>query len=195
MSELKAAVVQDADTDRVLMLGWMNDDAHRRTTETGWVTFWSRSRQELWEKGATSGNRLSLVSIVADCDGDAYLVSARPTGPICHTGSATCWVDAGGPTFASLATLWEVIADRAEHRPPQSYTTRLLEAGPDATGRKLVEEATEVLLAAKDHSAGAADDTRVAEEAADLLYHLLVVLAERRIDPQTVLDVLSARRR
>ncbi len=194
MKALRAAVVQDADTARVLMLGWMNDDAYLRTIETGWVTFWSRSREELWEKGATSGNRLRLVSLVTDCDDDAYLVTARPTGPVCHTGTDTCWGDVDGPSFAALDSLWDVIADRADHRPPDSYTARLLEAGPDGPGRKLVEEAAETLMAAKDHAVGAVDDVRVAEEAADLVYHLLVVLAERKIDPRLVLDVLRQRR-
>lgn len=191
---LVAAVVQDAETARVLMLGWMNDEALRRTRETGRVTFWSRSRHELWEKGATSGNWLELVSVDPDCDGDALLVRAVPHGPTCHTGTATCWADQPTAGFAALDRLWEVVSDRAEQRPEGSYTTRLLSQGPEGPGRKLVEESTEVLLAAKDHAAGAADARRLAEEAADLLYHLLVMLAEREVDPAEVLAVLATRR-
>lgn len=192
---LAAAIVQDAETARVLMLGWMNEEALARTRETGRVTFWSRSRGELWEKGATSGNWLELVSIELDCDGDALLVKARPHGPTCHTGARTCWGDQAIAGFAALDLLWEVISSRAEDRPIGSYTTALLAQGPETAGRKLVEEATEVLLAAKDHAAGEADDRRVAEEAADLVYHLLVVLAERKVDPAEMLAVLAARRR
>ncbi|MFP3915666.1 MAG: bifunctional phosphoribosyl-AMP cyclohydrolase/phosphoribosyl-ATP diphosphatase HisIE [Actinomycetota bacterium] len=192
--ELMAAVVQDVENARVLMLGWMNQDALDRTRESGRVTFWSRSRGELWEKGETSGNWLELVSIDADCDGDALLVKAIPHGPTCHTGSTTCWGEQPAAGFAGLDHLWEVISDRARRRPEGSYTTHLLEAGPEGPGRKLVEESTEVLLAAKDHASGTAGDRRVAEEAADLLYHLLVILAERDISPTQVLSVLADRR-
>lgn len=192
---LVAAVVQDAETARVLMLGWMNREALDRTRNTGRVTFWSRTRRELWEKGATSGNWLELVSVDVDCDGDALLVRAVPHGPTCHTGTATCWGDQPTPGFAGLDRLWDVVSDRAEERPEASYTARLLSQGPEGPGRKLVEESTEVLLAAKDHSTGTADDRRLAEEAADLLYHLLVLLAERKLDPAEVLSILASRRR
>lgn len=195
MDDLVAAIVQDADTAEVLMLGWMNPEARQRTEETGWVTFWSRSRQELWTKGETSGNKLGLVSITADCDGDAYLVEARPTGPICHTGTRTCWGDDRRPGFASLDHLWGVIAARAADRPAGSYTASLLGAGPDGPIRKVMEEATEVVMAVKDHAAGLAGNDRLAEETADLLYHLLVVLAERQVAPEQVLGVLASRRR
>jgi phosphoribosyl-AMP cyclohydrolase / phosphoribosyl-ATP pyrophosphohydrolase len=190
------AVVQDAASRRVLMLGWMNREALERTRTTGRVHFWSRSRQEMWEKGATSGNWLEFESLTADCDHDALLVQARAHGPTCHTGTATCWGDAdAADDFAVLADLWEVIVSRARTRPAGSYTSRLLEAGPEGPGRKVVEEATEVLLAAKDHATGAADERRVAEEAADLVYHLMVLLAERGIDISLVWEVLAERRR
>lgn len=192
---LVAVVVQDPDTCRVLMLGWMSPEALDRTQSSGRVTFWSRSRQELWEKGATSGNWLELISITPDCDGDALLVEARPHGPTCHTGTGTCWGDPDDAGFAALDGLWKVIAERARSRPEGSYTASLIASGPEGAGRKLVEEATEVLLAAKDHASGAATQDRVAEEAADLLYHLLVLLAERDIAPSAMLDVLASRRR
>lgn len=191
---LVAAIVQDVETAQVLMLGWMNSEALEATRSSGRVTFWSRSRQELWQKGATSGNWLELVSIEVDCDGDALLVQAVPHGPTCHLGTATCWGDRTAPGFAGLDRLWETIDERATTRPDGSYTARLLAAGPDGPGRKIVEEATEVLLAAKDHASGTADDRRLAEEAADLIYHLLVLLAERRVAPAAVLSVLAERR-
>jgi phosphoribosyl-AMP cyclohydrolase / phosphoribosyl-ATP pyrophosphohydrolase len=194
-AELVPAVVQDPDSGRVLMLAWMNADSYRLTLESGLVTFWSRSRAQLWQKGESSGNRLEFVSALWDCDADTLLVTARPTGPVCHTGSLTCFDDeppAAG--FARLEGLWHVIADRALHRPAGSYTTSLLDQGPEGPGRKVTEEAVEVLLAAKDHAGGVADDRRVAEEVADLLYHTLVLLAERGIDPAAVLEVLDERR-
>lgn len=194
-SGLVAAVVQDAATSSVLMLGWMSPDALRLTEETGRVHFWSRSRQELWEKGASSGNYFELVSMAADCDGDALLVRVHPRGPACHTGTTTCWGDDDPASLAILGEVWTVIAERAATLPPGSYTTSLLSAGPEAPGRKVVEEAMEVLLAAKDHYAGSVDDRRVAEEAADLIYHLMVLLAERSIPPVEVLEVLTQRRR
>ena len=195
-AELLPAIVQDDRTGRVLMLAWMNAAAHAATVETGRATFWSRSRDELWEKGATSGNRLLVESMTWDCDRDAILVGARPTGPVCHTGSITCFGDdPPGPGFASLDALWATIDARARERPAGSYTTALVESGPDGPGRKIIEEAVEVLLAAKDHAVGEADDRRVAEEVADLLYHLLVALAERSVDPALVMEILAERRR
>jgi phosphoribosyl-ATP pyrophosphohydrolase/phosphoribosyl-AMP cyclohydrolase len=195
---LVAGIVQDADTGRVLMLGWLNDESLRLTQETGDVTFWSRSREGLWRKGETSGNTLSLVDIAVDCDGDALLITARPAGPTCHTGAVSCFdaEPAGSArSFVEIDDLWRVIARRAVDRPPGSYTVRLLDAGVEGAGRKVTEEATEVLLAAKDHAAATADDARVAEEAADLVYHLLVLLAERGIDPALMLAELESRRR
>lgn len=196
MSEdLIPAIVQDVDTRRVLMLAWMNPQARRLTEETGLVHFWSRSRQRLWQKGEESGNVLRLVEIRSDCDDDTLLVIARPTGPVCHTGSDTCWdqpIDAG---FARLERLWSVIDQRAAERPEGSYTTTLFEKGPDLPARKVVEEATEVLMAAKDHANGVAEDRRLADEMADLTYHLLVLIRERGLKPSAILDVLADRER
>lgn len=194
-TDLVPAVVQDPVSGRVLMVAWMNEQAYRSTLETGRVTFWSRSRNELWAKGATSGNHLDFRSAAWDCDSDTLLVWARPTGPVCHTGSTTCFGDEPlGAGFGGLDRLWAVIAQRGRERPAGSYTTSLLQAGPEGAGRKVTEEAVEVLLAAKDHERGDADDRRVAEEVADLLYHTLVVLAERGIDPALVMEVLGERR-
>jgi len=190
---LIVGVVQDADTGAVLMVGYLNEESLRLTRETGRVWFWSRSRGELWEKGATSGNYLNLVSIREDCDGDALLIEAVPEGPTCHTGATTCFdASAPGQGFIQLEKLWATITERLANPTPESYTARLAEAGPDLTGRKLVEEATETLLAAKNHAAG---DTaqRVVEEAADVVYHLLALLAERNIPPSAVVAELARR--
>lgn len=189
---LVPAVVQDAGSGAVLMLGYMSEESLRLTLDEGLVTFWSRSRQELWRKGDTSGNRLELVAVTADCDGDALLVTARPSGPTCHTGESSCFGAEPGQGFRRMEGLWRTIMDRAARRPAGSYTAELLAGGVNATTRKVVEEAAEVLLAAKDHAAGL-DEGELAEEAADLIYHLLVVLAERNEDPAMFLDVLERR--
>lgn len=191
---LRAAIIQNDDTDAVLMLGWMDEEAAALTKETGLVHFWSRSRQQIWKKGAESGNTFELVSMVSDCDDDALLVRVRPSGPACHTGAETCWGSAPRQGFARLEALWAVIDSRAVVRPSNSYTVQLLAGGPDLPARKVVEEATEVLIAAKDHALGNATDDRIAEEAADLLYHLLVLLRERSVAPRTVFDQLAQRR-
>lgn len=185
-------IVQHAVTAQVLMLAYLNEESIARTRETGLVTFWSRSRDELWQKGETSGDTLSLVSMAADCDGDALLITALPSGPTCHTGKVTCFDDHTEQGLAWLEQLWDVIASRAVERPDGSYTTTLLDGGVEAVGRKVTEEATEVLLAAKDHAAGGPAD-RLAEESADLVYHLLVLLAERDMPPADMIDVLRAR--
>jgi phosphoribosyl-AMP cyclohydrolase / phosphoribosyl-ATP pyrophosphohydrolase len=176
--ELRAAIVQDAGTGRVLMLAWMNDEAERLTRETGEAWFWSRSRGQLWRKGETSGNTLAVEELRDDCDGDALLVRVRPAGPACHTGSVSCFAPG----------LWRTIAERAAERPPGSYTTELLDAGIGACARKVGAEAVELSVAALDES-----DERVVEEAADLVYHLYVLLAARGLDVAQVEDELRAR--
>jgi phosphoribosyl-ATP pyrophosphohydrolase/phosphoribosyl-AMP cyclohydrolase len=178
--ELKAAIVQDADSGRVLMLAWMDDEALRRTRETGQAWFWSRSRQELWHKGATSGNTLAVEELRDDCDGDALLLRVRAAGPACHTGSLSCFAPG----------LWRTIAERAQTRPEGSYVASMLDAGPAACGRKVAEEGVEVALAAASES-----DERVVEEVADVLFHSYVVLAARGLDPAQVEAELERRRR
>lgn len=187
-------VVQDSRTGQILMLAYLNRESYGLTRETGLVHFWSRSRQELWLKGATSGAMLKVNSISSDCDADTLLIGARPAGPACHRGVTTCFDDRPpAEGFQWLENLWEVIQSRAAQRPADSYTTRLLEGGVSHTGRKLVEEATEVLIAAQEHAHGNQPTRRVAEEMADLIYHLLVVAAERSIDPAEVITVLEER--
>jgi phosphoribosyl-ATP pyrophosphohydrolase/phosphoribosyl-AMP cyclohydrolase len=188
------AVVQDGRTRAVLMVAWMNREAADLTLATGRVHFWSRSRAELWEKGATSGNTMRALRVELDCDRDTVLVTVDPTGPACHTGSMSCFDDARPAGFADLETLWDTIRDRAARRPAGSYTTRLIAGGAQATGRKVLEEAAEVVEATIAHSERRADDARLAEEAADLIYHLLVLLAERDVSAGLVIDQLSKRR-
>jgi phosphoribosyl-ATP pyrophosphohydrolase/phosphoribosyl-AMP cyclohydrolase len=176
--ELRAAVVQDADTGRVLMVAWMDDEALRRTRETGEAHFYSRSRGRLWHKGETSGNTLAVEELREDCDGDAILVRARPAGPACHTGSLSC--------FAPW--LWRRVAERAETRPEGSYVAGLVEAGPAAAARKLGEEGLEAALAGAGES-----DERLVSELADLWFHSYVLLAARGLDPAAVEDELRRR--
>jgi phosphoribosyl-ATP pyrophosphohydrolase/phosphoribosyl-AMP cyclohydrolase len=160
------------------MLAWMDAEAERRTRESGEAWFWSRSRQEYWRKGATSGNTMAVEEIRDDCDGDALLVRVRPAGPACHTGSVSCFAPA----------LWRTISERARERPAGSYTVELLEAGVGATARKVGEEAVEVVTAALSES-----DERVVSESADLVYHLYVLLAARGLDLAAVEDELASR--
>ena len=204
------AIVQDRADGRVLMLAWVDREALDATLATGEVHFHSRSRDRLWRKGETSGNVLRLASIAVDCDADALLLTVDPAGPTCHRGTRSCFDLAEGPAlvtvgiqgFAWLETLWTTIAERAVTRPAGSYTTKLLDSGVDAAGRKVTEEATEVLMAAKDDAvaqvrgdtkARASARTALGAEAADLLFHTLVLLAERGIEPAAVLSVLRER--
>jgi phosphoribosyl-ATP pyrophosphohydrolase/phosphoribosyl-AMP cyclohydrolase len=203
---LVPAIVQHAADGRVLMLAWMDAEAMAATLDTGEVHFHSRSRGRLWRKGETSGNVLRLVDLATDCDADALLVTVDPMGPTCHRGTRSCFDPEGAPGerstqgFAWLESLWSTIASRAAARPEGSYTAALLAGGVDAAGRKVTEEATEVLMAAKDDAAAEASGadrsaTRdaLAGEAADLLYHALVLLAERGVPPAAVVDVLRSR--
>lgn len=205
---LVPAIVQDAADGRVLMLAWMDAEALRVTLETGIVHFHSRARDRLWRKGETSGHELRLLDLSLDCDADALLLQVDPIGPTCHRGTRSCFDADGAPAepttegFAWLESLWTTIASRAAERPPGSYTTSLLEGGVDAVARKVTEEATEVLIAAKDDAAAegsgaerSATRDALAGEAADLLYHALVLLAERGVGPSTVIDVLRGRHR
>jgi phosphoribosyl-ATP pyrophosphohydrolase/phosphoribosyl-AMP cyclohydrolase len=218
---LVVGVVQDVADGRVLMVGWLDVEALAATLGTGLVHFHSRSRGRLWRKGEQSGHVLHLRSLALDCDGDALLIGAEPAGPTCHRDTRSCFdpdalsqavpgastvpaslvrYDAQPQGFAWLESLWSTIRDRAETRPPGSYTVALLDGGVDKVGRKVTEEATEVLLAAKndERAAAAASDrtetrTLLAGEAGDLMYHALVLLAERDLEPRSVIDVLRAR--
>ncbi len=184
------AVVQDRSSGDVLMVAYANAEALALTASTGQAHFWSRSRKALWRKGETSGNTLAVASMHRDCDGDAVLMAVVPGGPACHTGSRTCFGSEAVTLAGGLGELEGVIAGRAKADPSESYTARLLGRGLEHTLEKVGEEATEVVLAAKGES-----DERLAEECADLVYHLMVVLAQRRLALARVLEVLAARRR
>ena len=184
------AVVQDATTGQILMVGYMSEESFEATLRTGLVTFYSRSKNRLWTKGETSGNHLRFLRHTVDCDGDALLIEAIPTGPVCHTGASTCFVDGPDGSFGFLGLLERVIDERAEEADEQSYTYRLLTEGPSASARKVGEEAVEVAIAALEET-----DERLKEETADLLYHLLVLLKSRGLRLRDAVEVLQNRHR
>jgi phosphoribosyl-AMP cyclohydrolase / phosphoribosyl-ATP pyrophosphohydrolase len=188
---LVPCIVQDWRTGEVLTLAWMNAEALARTRETGEMHFWSRSRDELWHKGETSGNVQAVRAIRYDCDGDTLLALVEPAGPACHTGARTCFFrgDMDAAPHEALATLQRTVAARDAERPEGSYTAALLEDPPRA-GAKVREEADEVARAAADES-----DERVAEEAADVLYHLIVLLRGRGLSLADAERILDGRRR
>ncbi len=189
---LVPCIVQDWRTGEVLTLAYMNEEALKRTRQTGEMHFFSRSRQELWHKGATSGNTQAVKAIRYDCDADAVLALVEPTGPACHTGERSCFhngdVNAGAP-YETLPILERTIAERAVSRPDSSYTAKLL-ADPGYAGAKVQEEAEEVVRAAREES-----DERVAEEAADVIYHLAVLLRGRGLSLADAEQVLDGRRK
>jgi phosphoribosyl-ATP pyrophosphohydrolase/phosphoribosyl-AMP cyclohydrolase len=178
--DLRAAIVQDADSGRVLMLAWMDDEALRLTRQSGEAHFFSRSRSRLWRKGETSGNTLAVQEMRDDCDGDAVLLRVSANGPACHTGSVSC--------FAPW--LWRTVRERAETRPEGSYVAKLLDGGSGAVAQKLGEEGVEAALAV-----AAEDDERVIAELADLWFASYVALAARGLDPSDVEAELARRAR
>jgi phosphoribosyl-AMP cyclohydrolase / phosphoribosyl-ATP pyrophosphohydrolase len=183
---LLPAVVQDADTLRVLMVGYMSRDALAKTLDSGQVTFFSRSKGRLWTKGESSGHVLTLVRLEADCDRDTLLVQARPQGPTCHLGTVSCFPDAPGDTLGELQAL---IRARHAERPPGSYTTKLFDAGIKRIAQKVGEEGLETALAAV-----VEDDDALLGEASDLLYHLIVLLQARGLSLDDARAVLDKRR-
>lgn len=188
---LLPAVVQDAQTGKVLMLGYMNREALDKTLRTRQVTFFSRSKQRLWTKGETSGNFLELVSLTDDCDHDTILVLANPNGPTCHTGTASCFGDEDftiAEQLSFLAKLEAVIAQRIADKPDGSYTARIWAQGPTRMAQKVGEEGVEVALAAATQ-----DDDRLISESADLLYHLALMLKSRNLSLARVVKELEQR--
>lgn len=200
------AIVQDAVSKEVLMLAYMNRESLQKTQDSGETWFWSRSRQELWHKGATSGNTQRVVSIAYDCDGDALVVQVIPNGPACHNGTYSCFTafpaagenagnaesarqEGGAGRFAIFNELEALIAAREAERPEGSYTTYLFEKGVDKILKKVGEEAAEVIIAAKNRS-----HDELQYEAADLLFHLLVLLREQKLPLDDVLQELQRRR-
>ena len=186
---LVPAVVQDAHTNKVLMVGFMNRKAFKKTEKRGRVTFFSRSRQKLWTKGETSGNFLDVVEILPDCDNDTLLIKAVPTGKICHTGADTCFKEKNKHDDF-LFELEKIVLDRKAKPVKSSHTSMLFERGVNKIAQKLGEEAVELIIEAKD-----SDDELFKGEAADLLYHFMVLLAERGISLEEVLKTLKLRRR
>ncbi|MDQ1000867.1 phosphoribosyl-ATP pyrophosphohydrolase/phosphoribosyl-AMP cyclohydrolase [Neobacillus niacini] len=193
---LVPAIVQDVETKEVLTLAYMNQESLTKTLETGETWFYSRSRQELWHKGATSGNTQSVVSVKYDCDQDAVLVLVEPKGPACHTGAVSCFTEGvvTERTATSLAdyqilqSLEKLIIEREKERPEGAYTTYLFEKGVDKILKKVGEEASEVIIAAKNR-----DKEELKWEAADLLYHLQVLLVEQGLPFKEVLKTLEER--
>ena len=191
MMELTPCIVQDSRTGEVLTLAYMNEESLERTRATGEMWFWSRSREELWHKGETSGNVQRLKALRYDCDNDAFVALVEPAGPACHTGERTCFYrgDMDLAPAEALAALERTIAERRDSEPEESYTASLL-ADPARIGEKVEEEAEEVARAARGES-----DERVAEEAADVLYHLAVLMAARGLSLADAYEALNDRRR
>lgn len=188
MDGLIPAVVQDAATLQLLMLGYMDEAALRATLASGRATFFSRSKERLWEKGETSGNHLAVQRILADCDGDSLLVEADPAGPTCHLGTPSCFSEQGADGVGWLAALRRIVAGRAAADPATSYTARLLGAGPERIAQKIGEEGVELALAAV-----ARDRDGCVEEAADLIYHLTVLMEARGFGWDDIVAVLRRR--
>jgi len=182
------AIVQDAATSQVLMLGFMNREALEISRKTGFVTFYSRTRRQIWTKGETSGNYLRLKSITPDCDGDTLLITALPDGPVCHTGNATCFSSENRNGIGFLNTLTDIIEERRNEPAEQSYTAKLLAAGPKRVAKKVGEEAVELALEAENP-----DNKRFLSEAADLVFHLQVLLASRKLSLADVAETLKQR--
>jgi phosphoribosyl-ATP pyrophosphohydrolase/phosphoribosyl-AMP cyclohydrolase len=188
MDGLLPAVVQDADTRQLLMLGYMSREALAATLESGAATFFSRSKQRLWRKGETSGNRLAVRQVLTDCDGDALLVLAEPAGPTCHFGTTSCFGTEAAPGIGWLEQLARIVRGRAGADPEESYTARLLDQGPARIAQKIGEEGVELALA------GASGDRDACiAEAADLVFHLTVLMAAREFDWEDVTAELRRR--
>lgn len=186
---LVPAIIQDAQTKNVLMMGYMNPEAYQKTLETGKVTFWSRSRQCLWTKGETSGNFLWLVNIKVDCDKDTLLVTARPEGPTCHTGTDTCWGEKNERNpLLFLSELQDFIEKRHREMPEGSYTTSLFKKGVNRMAQKVGEEALETVIEATNGS-----DEKMVYEAADMLYHLVVLLTSKGLRIEEIARELATR--
>lgn len=189
MNGLVPAIIQDANTKNVLMLGFMNEVAYQKTLQTKHVTFWSRTRQTLWTKGETSGNYLELVSMQVDCDNDTLLVKVHPIGPTCHKGTDTCWGEENNASpLLFLSELQDFINKRKEEMPEGSYTTKLFKEGINKIAQKVGEEALETVIEATNGT-----NDHLVYEASDLIYHLLVMLAEKNLRIEDVAAELQKR--
>ncbi len=188
MNGIVPAIIQDDKTLKVLMLGFMNEEAYNKTVETGKVTFWSRTKQRLWTKGETSGNFLEVVSITNDCDNDTLLVKANPTGPVCHTGADTCWNETNDNPIMFLTELQRFIDKRHSEMPEGSYTTSLLREGLGRMTQKVGEEAVELVIESMK-----GDNDRLIYEASDLFYHLIVLLTSKGLRIEDIARELMER--
>ncbi len=188
MNGLVPAIVQDALTGKILMQGYMNEEALEKTKETGMVTFFSRSKNRLWTKGETSGNFLELVSILVDCDGDAFLIKANPKGPVCHTGADTCFDEFNDSKTGFIDQLRAIIKDRKNNPSEKSYTASLFAKGINKIAQKVGEEAVEIVIEAKDDN-----KELFLGEAADLLFHYLILLEAKGYELDEVMQVLIDR--
>ena len=188
MNGLVPAIIQDAKTLKVLMLGFMNEEAYQKTKESGKVTFFSRTRKTLWTKGETSGNFLNVVSIAVDCDNDTLLIKANPQGPVCHTGADTCWNEVNDNPIMFLTELQRFIEKRHEEMPDGSYTTSLFKDGCHRMAQKVGEEALEAVI-----EAVANNNERLVYEASDMLYHLIVLLTSKGLSIEDLAKELQVR--
>lgn len=188
LNGLVPAIIQDAISNRVLMLGFMNQEAYDKTISSNLVTFYSRTKNRLWTKGEESGNFLDVVKIIVDCDNDTLLIKAKPRGPVCHTGADTCFEEKNTSSTLFLDYLQELIYQRKQEMPEGSYTTKLFTKGINKIAQKVGEEAVELVIEAKDQN-----DHLFLNEAADLMYHLLVLLAAKNYKLSDVVQVLEER--
>ena len=188
MNGLVPAIIQDNETRKVLMLGFMNKEAYDKTVETGKVTFFSRTKNRLWTKGEESGNFLHVVSIKADCDNDTLLIQADPAGPVCHTGTDTCWGEQNEEDIMFLKYLQNFIEQRRQEMPEGSYTTTLFQKGINRMAQKVGEEAVETVIEATNGT-----DDRLVYEAADMIYHLIVLLTSKGLRIEDLARELKSR--
>lgn len=188
MNGLVPAIVQDSLSGKILMQGYMNEEALAKTQETGMVTFFSRSKNRLWTKGETSGNFMELVSIATDCDGDSILIQANPKGPVCHTGADTCFFEVNSSKTGFIDQLRAIIKDRKNNPSDKSYTASLFAKGINKIAQKVGEEAVEIVIEAKDNN-----KELFLGEAADLLFHYLVLLEAKEYELDEVMEVLIQR--
>lgn len=187
-NNLLPAIIQDADTNKVLMLGYMNEEAYQATIIQKRVTFFSRTKQRLWTKGETSGNFLEVVEILSDCDNDTILIKVKPIGPVCHLGTDTCFNEKNDQHIDVIQTLETIIKDRKSNPNDNSYTTSLFKKGINKIAQKVGEEAVEMVIEAKDNN-----DNLFLNEAADLLFHYLILLQAKEYQLNDVLTVLKGR--
>ena len=188
LNGLIPAIIQDDQSGRVLMLGFMNDEAFRKTVDSGLVTFYSRTRKKMWTKGEESGNYIHVKEIIPDCDRDTILIKAHPAGPVCHTGHDTCFNEPNTGSVSFLSALQDLIHSRKKELPEDSYTSRLFKAGINKIIQKVGEETIEMMIEAKDEN-----DELLLNETADMLYHILVLLSARERDIRDVVAILEER--